>query len=65
MVRVQSVHGEGFRGIQYSELLMGFGFGQNRLAGWLDELHRQEQVLDRVTGQKIRMTKSEKRLDFF
>lgn len=34
MVRVQSVHGEGFRGIRYSELLMAFGFGQNRLAGW-------------------------------
>lgn len=35
MVRVQSIQGEGFRGIQYSELLMGFGFGQNRLAGWM------------------------------
>lgn len=50
MVRVQSVQGEGFRGIRYSELLMGFGFGRNRLAGWTSY---------RVTGQMVRMTKSQ------
>lgn len=63
MVRVQSVQGEGFRGIRYSELLMGFGFGQNRLAGRTSCADRNRYY----TGWQDKRSEwlKVKRLDFF